>query len=237
MHKPNIPKPVKKIWRFFKPVTKQILFPLVGNLYALICWALMKSVRMKTIGMENQKAVEAAGKKYIYGCWDGRQIMLLPFAIGKNLVILATRSDAGEVLKVIHRFFTIKVVRGSSSSGGAAALKGMIRALRSGLNGSLAVDGPQGPALIAKPGIIQMAKMSGAVILPLSAGVKKKIFVNSYWNKVQIPVPFTSGRYVIGKPIEIPRGANRQEMNKMLALFQMELEKITKESDEFRPVL
>ncbi|MCD6311072.1 MAG: DUF374 domain-containing protein [Elusimicrobia bacterium] len=237
MHKPNIPKPVKKIWRFLKPFTKKTLFPFAGTVYSLICWALMKSVRMEIVGMENQNKVESAGKKYIYGCWDGRQIMLLPFAVGKNLVILATRSDAGEVLKVIHRFFTIKVVRGSSSSGGAAALKGMIRALRSGLNGSLAVDGPQGPAEIAKPGIIQMAKMSGAVILPLAAGVKKKIFVDSYWNKVQIPLPFTSGRYVIGKPIEIPRGADRQEMNKMLALFQMELEKITGECDEFRPIL
>ncbi len=237
MHKPNIPKPIKKIWRFFKPFARKTLFPFAGTLYALICWALMKSVRMKIKGWEHQKEIEASGKKYIYGCWDGRQIMLLPFAIGKNLVILATRSDAGEVLKVIHRFFTIKVVRGSSSSGGAAALKGMIRALRSGLNGSLAVDGPQGPAGIAKPGIIQMAKMSGAVILPLAAGVKKKIFVDSYWNKVQIPMPFTSGRYVIGKAIEIPRGADRQEMNKMLALFQMELEKITKECDGFRPIL
>ncbi|MBU4134636.1 DUF374 domain-containing protein [bacterium] len=188
---------------------------------------------MKVKGAENQKKVEAAGKKYIYGFWDGRQMMLFPFAVGKNLVILATRSDAGEVLKVIHRFFTLKVIRGSSSSGGAAALKGMIRALRGGMNGALAVDGPRGPVGIAKPGIIQMAKMSGAVILPLAAGIKKKIFINSYWNKVQIPLPFTSGQYVIGRAIEIPRDADRQEMNKLLALFQMELEKITGECDEF----
>ncbi|MDO9513825.1 MAG: DUF374 domain-containing protein [Elusimicrobiota bacterium] len=237
MHKPNIPKPFKKIWRFFKPFVRQSLFPFAGIVYSLLCWALMKTVRMKVTGGENQDEVMAAGKKYIYGCWDGRQIMLLPFAIGKNLVILATRSDAGEVLKVIHRFFTIKVVRGSSSSGGAAALKGMIRALRSGLNGSLAVDGPQGPPEIAKGGIIQMAKMSGAVILPLSAGVRKKIFVDSYWNRVQIPMPFTSGRYVIGKAIAVPRSANRHDMDKMLTLFQMELDKITKESDEFRTIL
>ncbi|MBU3956059.1 hypothetical protein KJ633_06310, partial [bacterium] len=78
-----------------------------------------------------------------------------------------------------------------------------------------------------------MAKMSGAVILPLAAGIKKKIFINSYWNKVQIPLPFTSGQYVIGRAIEIPRDADRQEMNKLLALFQMELEKITGECDEF----
>ncbi|MEA2081588.1 MAG: DUF374 domain-containing protein, partial [Elusimicrobiota bacterium] len=229
--------PVKKIWHFFKPFVKKNLFPFAGIVYSLICCTLMKSVQMKISGWEHQKKIEAAGKKYIYAIWDGRQMFLLPFAVGKNLVILATRSDVGEVLKVIHRFFTIKVVRGSSSSGGASALKGMIRAIRSGLNGALAVDGPQGPAQIAKPGIIQIAKMSGAVILPLSAGVKKKLIVDYYWNKVQIPAPFTSGRYVIGKPVEVPRNADRQEMNKMLALLQMELEKITKESDGFRTIL
>lgn len=237
MHKPHIPWPVKKIWRFFKPFVRQSLFPVIGIAYSLFCWALMKSVRMKVIGGENQDKVTEAGKKYIYGCWDGRQVMLLPFALGKNLVIIASKSDAGEVLKVIHRFFTIKVVRGSSSSGGTAALKGMIRALRAGCNGALAVDGPQGPAETAKGGIIQMAKMSGAVILPLSAGVRKKNFIDSYWNRVQIPLPFTSGRYVIGKAIELPRSANRQDMDKMLKSFQVELERVTKESDEFRPIL
>jgi len=237
MHKPNIPKPLKKIWRFFKPFVRQSLFPFLGLVYSLICWALMKTVRMKVSGAGNQKKVEAAGKKYIYGFWDGRQLMLFPFAVGKNLVILASTSDAGEVLTVIHRFFTLKVVRGSSSSDGVRALKAMIRALRSGCNGALAVDGPQGPPEIAKAGIIQMAKMSGAVILPLSAGVRKKFFIDSYWNRVQIPMPFTSGRYVIGKAIEVPPTANRQDMDKMLALFQLELDRVTKESDEFFPIL
>jgi len=223
-----------KLWRLFKPASRKFLFPAAGFTYAIVCRLLMLTVRMKTIGFENEEQVKKSGKKFIYGFWDGRQIMLFPFALNKNLVTIASISDAGEVLTHIHRFFTLTCGRGSSSSGGMSALKGMVRKLLRGKNGALAVDGPRGPNEKAKPGIIQIAKMSQAIILPLTAGVKRKILFRKYWNRVQIPFPGTSGRYIIGKPIEVPAGADRQTVDKLLKLFEMELKRITGLADDYR---
>ncbi|MCD6413566.1 MAG: DUF374 domain-containing protein [Elusimicrobia bacterium] len=222
-----------KLWRFFKPINKKTLFPAGGVLYGIICWALMKTIRMKTIGIENEKSLEKQKKNFIYGFWDGRQIMLFPFGIGKNIVTIRSTSDSGEFLHYTHSFFTYTTVRGSSSRGGIRALKGIIRKMRRGKNSAIAVDGPRGPYQKAKMGIIEIAKMTSSAILPLTAAVKKKIILKKYWNKIQIPFPGTSGVYVIGKPIFIPKQSDRQKMNNLLKLFEGELKKITEIADEY----
>lgn len=223
-----------KFWRAFKPAIRIFFFPAAGLTYAIICRLLMRTVRMKIINFENEENVIKSGKNFIYGFWDGRHIMLQPFGINKNIVTIASTSDAGEVLTHIHRFYTLTCVRGSSSSGGMRALIEMVRKLRGRKNGALAVDGPRGPNERAKPGIIQIAKMSQTVILPLTAGVKRKIFFTKYWNRVQIPFPGTSGRYIVGRPLKVPADADRQTINKLLKLFEMELQRITVLADDYR---
>ncbi|MFH1956867.1 MAG: lysophospholipid acyltransferase family protein [bacterium] len=222
-----------KLWRFFKPASREFLFPAAGLTYAIICRILMRTVRMKKIGFENEECILKSGKKFIYGFWDGRHIMLQPCGINKNIVTIASSSDAGEILTHIHRFYTLTCIRGSSSRGGISALKGMARKLRGGKNGAIAVDGPRGPNERAKPGIIQMAKMSQAVILPLTAGVKRKIYFKKYWNRVQIPLPGTAGRCIAGRPIIVPADADRQTIDKLLKLFEMELKRITELADDY----
>ena len=116
-----------KLWRTFKPAIRIFLFPAVGLTYAIICRILMRTVRMKIINFENEEYVIKSGKKFIYGFWDGRHIMLQPFGINKNIVTIASTSDAGEVLTHIHRFYTLTCVRGSSSSSTARRPTGVRR--------------------------------------------------------------------------------------------------------------
>jgi len=220
-------------WKKLRPINRKLLFPVVGYSYGIFCWLLMKTIRMKTIGRENEEKVVKEGKKFIYGHWDGKQIMLFSFARDKNLVITASFSDAGETLIHTHRFFTFFPVRGSSSRGGLMALKGIIRKIREGKNSAIAVDGPRGPYQKAKMGIIEIAKMTGAVILPLTASVKNKIILKNYWNQVEIPLPGSKGVYIIGNPITVKRQTHRKEMNYLLKLFEKELKKITELADEY----
>ncbi len=222
-----------RLWRFFKPLSRKTLFPAGGFLYGVLCWALMKTVRMKIIGGEHEKNLVKQKKNFIYGFWDGKQIMLFPFGIGKNIVTISSTSDSGDFLIHTHLFFGFSAVRGSSSREGTRALIGIIRKMKCGKNSAIAVDGPRGPHHKAKMGIIEIAKMTSAAILPLSASVRKKITLSKYWNKIQIPIPGTSGTYVLGKPIFIPRNANRQAMNNLLELFEKELKRITKVADEY----
>jgi len=220
-------------WKKLRPINRKLLFPAVGYFYGIFCWLLMKTVRMKAIGKEKEEKVLNEGKNFIYGFWDGKQIMLFPFAMRKEIVTTSSLSDAGETLFYTHRFFAISSVRGSSTRGGTMALKGIIRKVKKGKNSAIAVDGPRGPYQKAKMGIIEIAKMTGAVILPLTASVKNKIVLKQYWNKVQIPLPLTRGVYILGDPILVERNADRKKMDYLLELFERELKEITKLADEY----
>ncbi|MCD6422535.1 MAG: hypothetical protein J7L42_00245, partial [Elusimicrobia bacterium] len=81
--------------------------------------------------------------------------------------------------------------------------------------------------------ILEIAYMTGVILLPLTASVKTKIILKNYWNQVEIPLPGSKGVYIIGNPITVKRQTHRKEMNYLLELFEKELKKITELADEY----
>lgn len=105
--------------------------------------------------------------------------------------VMISRSDDGEVAARVAQHCGWTVERGSSSRGGIAALKNMIRNLKTYKLGAHIVDGPQGPAGIVKPGAIQIAHMAGAKILPFYTRADRAWYFNS-WDRFFIPKPFAT---------------------------------------------
>ena len=126
----------------------------------------------------NCSAVREAGDgtNRIFAFWHGR-LMMMPFVYGKTrgrLTILASASRDGELVSRTMARFGISSVRGSTTRGWREGLKGMLRALRDGRDAAITPDGPKGPAEAAQMGVIQLAKATGAAIIPLSFGASKK---------------------------------------------------------------
>lgn len=105
--------------------------------------------------------------------------------------VMISQSDDGELAARIAQHCGWTPVRGSSTRGGIAALRHMVRNLRTHRMGAHIVDGPQGPAGIVKPGTIQMAHMAGAVIVPFYTRANRAWFFNS-WDRFFIPKPFST---------------------------------------------
>ena len=82
----------------------------------------------------------------------------------------------GELIAQTIGYFGMGTLRGSSTRGGVAALKGLIRAARDGQDIGVTPDGPRGPKQIAQMGVIEVAKLTGLPIIPLAfnASSKKK---------------------------------------------------------------
>jgi len=119
-------------------------------------------------------------------------------------VIMISQSRDGDLAAKLAERLGLVPVRGSSTRGGTTALVGITEALKKYLAVVHIVDGPTGPKGIVKPGLISMAQVSGAVILPVIVSAKKAWIVRS-WDRFLIPKPFSEVTIEWGQPFAVPR--------------------------------
>ena len=100
-------------------------------------------------------------------------------------LILTSLSRDGEIQAAILERFGYQVARGSTSQGAARGLIQMIRGVRSGLAPGFAVDGPRGPRYRVKPGVVLLARKTGAPIIPATARSQRARFLDT-WAHAQI---------------------------------------------------
>ena len=89
-------------------------------------------------------------------------------------------------------------------------------------------DGPQGPRYKVQNGVIELSRLSGAPILPISFGASKKKILKS-WDAFIIPYPFSKGVFLWGEPIYVE---DRKEPD-YLEQKRLELERRLNEITEF----
>jgi lysophospholipid acyltransferase (LPLAT)-like uncharacterized protein len=99
-------------------------------------------------------------------------------------------------------YLGIGTIAGSTTRGGTVALRGIIRALKSGEYVGITPDGPRGPRERVSTGTIAAARLSGAVLLPVTYGAKRRKILDS-WDRFVIPFPFTRGIVEVGQPIPV----------------------------------
>jgi lysophospholipid acyltransferase (LPLAT)-like uncharacterized protein len=158
-----------------------------------------------------EAAVEAlwrTGTPAIYVAWHGR-ILLLPRLYGwRRARVLASRSRDGDVVARSIARFGLEAVRGSSSRGGAEAFRLLTRSLREGRDVVIVPDGPRGPREMVKGGLVMLARLSGAPIVPLALGASAEWRLRS-WDEFRIPKPFARCVVRFGEPIRVPAEADR----------------------------
>jgi lysophospholipid acyltransferase (LPLAT)-like uncharacterized protein len=138
----------------------------------------------------------------IYVVWHGR-ILLLPYIYaGRKGQVLISRSRDGDLVARFIARFGIQAVRGSSSRGGAHALRALARLLADGWNVLVIPDGPRGPRERLKPGVVALARFSGCPIVPLAVGASRGWRLRS-WDALLIPAPFARCVVRFGKPIDV----------------------------------
>lgn len=175
-------------------------------------------------------ALWTSGAPVIYAAWHGR-ILLLPLLYGRRrLRALASRSRDGELVTRYLSRFGVEVERGSSSRGGAAALHQLTRWLRQGGEVVVVPDGPRGPAEVVKPGIIALARLSGAAIVPVAVGASRDWRLGS-WDGFRIPRPFARCVARFGEPIHVDARAGRRSDDKVRDQLEAALRALSESVD------
>jgi lysophospholipid acyltransferase (LPLAT)-like uncharacterized protein len=131
--------------------------------------------------------------------------MFLPIQAHRNqgIVTMASQSEDGEIIARWLERNGYRVVRGSTSRGGGEALRQMVRQVRSGRHAALTVDGPQGPPRVVQPGVVELARLTGAWILPITYASARPRFLAS-WDRYLVPKPLSRNLISYGETFPIP---------------------------------
>lgn len=204
---------------------------LVTGILALYLRLVYTTSRYVTEIPDATKPYQSGEKHCIFAFWHGRLVMIPPHKPPhRPMHVMISRHNDGELIAQTVDRFAIHTVRGSTSKGGMLAGRDVIKLSRQGDNVSITPDGPRGPNRQAQAGIIQLARMCGCPIVPITCSSSKHKALNS-WDRMQIPLPFGTFASCVGEPIEVPRDAGDRQIEKLRVQLEERLNALTTRAD------
>lgn len=154
------------------------------------------------------------GLPVLFSYWHRWAIFHLYRFSGTAQVTMSSRKDAGELgfrILVRHGYRTLRGSsgiwgsRGWKDRGGREALQEMVKAvIDKKSDAGLTVDGPHGPPLKVKRGILLLSHATGAPIVPMAVASRPRL-VLSTWDRMHVPLPYSKVVYLFGDPLWVPR--------------------------------
>lgn len=170
----------------------------------------------------------------IYAMWHSHQCCVYGLPNRSQVSVMVSPSMDGEIVaRPIKNLFGFKILRGSKGKHGAVeATRQMIEVLKAGECGAIMVDGPRGPLHEVKDGVIKIAKLSGAPIIPLTWYSSNFNFLRlPSWDKLEVPLCDVRLINLYGEPIYVPEDCDEEEENKIKKQLRDSLIKL----DEIAP--
>jgi len=189
------------------------------------------TTRWTTVGRETPERLWTEGRPFI-GCFWHNRLLLMRFIwpADRRIAMLISRHGDGRLISDIIGRLGIDTIVGSSSRGGADALRAMISTLNSGISVAITPDGPRGPRMHAAAGAVRAARLAGAPLVPVSLATARRKVLRS-WDRFLLAWPFGAGVFVWGKAIEIARDAGDEEVEATRRTLEAELNRISAEAD------
>ncbi|UCH84998.1 MAG: lysophospholipid acyltransferase family protein, partial [Candidatus Latescibacterota bacterium] len=160
----------------------------------------------------------------------GRMLPLSYRYRGSAIQVLASRHADGELMGQTIRRLGFGHVRGSSTRGGARAIRGLVKKLEEGFDLGITIDGPTGPRFEAKAGPLEIAKISGSLVVPATTSSSSR-WVFKSWDAFELPKPFARVAVRFGTPVAVPSHADPDTVEACRVELQTTLREITKRND------
>lgn len=208
------------------------------RLRGLLCWLGAHYIRLVHASgrwrIEGAQAVEARwrdGQPFILAFWHGRLLMMMKiWQAGMPIHMLVSEHRDGRLIAQVAAPFGISTIAGSSTRGGAAGLRGLLRMLKGGGCVGITPDGPKGPRMRATAGIVILAKLSGCPILPATYAAAPRRLLGS-WDRFVVPLPFGRGVFLWGEPLWVPRDADEDRIEQCRLQLEQALNALTDRAD------
>lgn len=203
-----------------------------------LCWLIQLYIRLvhmtsrwTMVGAEIPDALIASQRPFIVAFWHGRMLMLpMMWARRAPLYMLMSGHRDGRIIADAVAYFGIGSVEGSTSAGGTAALRAMVRHIRAGSCVGITPDGPNGPAMRASEGIVAAARLASAPIVPMTYATSRRRIVQS-WDRFHLALPLSRGVFLWGEVIAVPAALDAAEAERWRALIEERMNALTAEAD------
>lgn len=168
--------------------------------YIRFCWV---TTRWQHINREGIDQYAGRQQPVIVTFWHGRMLMLPKmWHTSPPLSVIISDHRDGRIIAGAIASFGLRTIKGSTSKGGMKAFRGALRALKNGEAIAITPDGSRGPRMRVSEGLVQLARLSGAPILPMTYSVSRRIVLRS-WDRMIVPLPFARGVMICGELVTV----------------------------------
>jgi lysophospholipid acyltransferase (LPLAT)-like uncharacterized protein len=200
------------------------------------------------IGAEKMITASQNNQPIILSFWHNR-LMMIPFLANKivhkvrktlpqyRFMTLASKHGDGKFVGRVMERFNFISISGSTKEGRKKKSRGIdLKSLRQIFNGlkngySLGItpDGPRGPNQKINGEIVNIARISGAIIFPVSYSCSRFKTLRS-WDKFKIPLPFSKLCFYCENPIIVGKEISEEEGENIKKLLTEKMDFVQEES-------
>jgi lysophospholipid acyltransferase (LPLAT)-like uncharacterized protein len=189
------------------------------------------TLRWRVEGLHHLEAIRAAGQQPVMAFWHGRILTATFYFRRRGIVVITSENFDGEWIARIVEKFGYRTARGSTSRGARKAMLQLVRAMRWGSAAGFTLDGPRGPALVAQPGAVWLARTTGNPVLPFHLEASRHWSMRS-WDRTQIPKPFSTVAVVVGEPMPVPADAADDDLERWRVELELRLRALERQALE-----
>jgi hypothetical protein len=188
--------------------------------FKLTLWAIYILVRLlsltwrkRFVGMDRRRMAVAASPTgtFVIGSFHEYAFTGVLSHPNQNICNMVSKSKDGDMTDFLMKKLGLSTVRGSSSRGGKDVRDQMVAVIKNGMHGAITVDGPRGPRRVLKNGIVDIAKKTGAPILPLTSYGESAWVLRKAWDQSRIPKPFSKVLIYYGEPTFVPKDIESEQ--------------------------
>src|SRR5208337_3970661 len=202
---------------------------LLGGVGALLVRALGTTWRVEVLG---ENPIGPDRSPVAGALWHRGLFIAAHFFRDQRIVVMVSRSRDGDGIEaVLSALGFAGSPRGSSSRGGASALRRQVELVRAGRSAALLCDGPRGPARVAKAGVVALARAAGVPIQPVGLSARPCLRFGS-WDTTLLPLPFARVVVVFGRPVLVQAGMTAEQVEHTRLEIEQAVERVTREADE-----
>jgi lysophospholipid acyltransferase (LPLAT)-like uncharacterized protein len=204
----------------------RIQLALVGWLGATFLRVLGSTWRVESSGVD-----PLGGSPLLIGATWHRGLLVAAWRWrDRGLAIPVSRSRDGDLIEgVLRQLGFAESPRGSSSRGASALLRALIRRVRDEGPVGMLPDGPRGPAGQAKPGVVALARVTGAALIPVGVAASPALHFGS-WDRAILPLPFARVRCHYGSALHVPKNASGPALEEWRRRLEEALHEIDREA-------
>jgi lysophospholipid acyltransferase (LPLAT)-like uncharacterized protein len=170
--------------------------------------------------------------RYIYAFWHENLLMPAYHYSRPDIWVLISQHADGELISEACRRLGFQTVRGSTTRGGAAAVRELLDVSSRGHLG-VTPDGPRGPRRQVQMGLIYLAAKTGLPIVPVGYAFHGAWRMNS-WDRFAVPRPWSGVTCVTAEPVSVPQRVDKKQLELYRQQVQDALNSATEAAERLR---